>query len=97
MFESGLKKEGFIVHTSWRLSKPVLVLADRGISCSPALCRAVEALQWHYLFRVTCQTKIVTADGDYAIAQQVQPGDVWMQSGRVFKQRGRIPAHAHAL
>lgn len=78
-------------------SQTVLVLADRGIGCSPGLCRVVEALQWHYLFRVTCQTKIVTADGDYPIAQQVQPGDVWMQSGRVFKQRGRVPAHARAL
>lgn len=75
----------------------VLVLADRGIGCSPALCRVVEALEWRYLFRVTCQTKLVTAEADYTIAQQVQPGEVWMQSGIVFKQRGRIPAHARAL
>lgn len=75
----------------------VLVLADRGIGCSPALCRVVEALAWRYLFRVTCQTKIVTPEGDYTIAQQVQPGDVWLQSGQVFKQRGHIPAHARAL
>lgn len=75
----------------------VLVLADRGIGCSPALCRVVEALGWHYLFRVTCQTKIVTEDADYTIARQVQPGEVWMQSGQVFKKRGRIPAHARAV
>jgi hypothetical protein len=78
-------------------SVPVLVLADRGIGCSPDLCRVVEALGWHYLFRVTCQTKIVTADGDYTIARQVQPGEVWMQSGRAFKKRGRLPAHARAI
>lgn len=66
----------------------VLVLADRGIGCSPALCRVVEDLRWHYLFRVTCQTKVVTETADYAIARQVQPGEMWMQSGRVFKQRG---------
>jgi len=77
--------------------RPVLVLADRGIGCSPALCRVVQDLHWHYLFRVTCQTKIVTAEADYTIAQQVQEGQVWMQSGRVFKQRGHIPAHARAL
>lgn len=77
--------------------KAVLVLADRGIGCSPALCRMVEALHWQYLFRVTCQTKIVTDLGDYPIARQVQPGELWMQSGQVFKQRGRIPAHARAL
>lgn len=78
-------------------SKSVLVLADRGIGCSPALCRVVEELEWHYLFRVTCQTKLVTDDTDYTIAQQVRPGEVWQQSGRVFKQRGRIPAHARAV
>lgn len=78
-------------------ARSVVVLADRGIGCSPALCRAVEALKWHYLFRVTRQTKIVTDEGDHTIAQQVQPGEIWMQSGQVFKQRGRIPAHARAL
>jgi hypothetical protein len=75
----------------------VLVLADRGIGCSPDLCREVEALGWKYLFRVTCQTKIVTETGAYTIAQQVQPGEIWAASGTVFKQRGRIPAHARAL
>jgi hypothetical protein len=78
-------------------SRPVLVLADRGIGCSPGLCRVVEALGWQYLFRLTSQTKVVTAQADYTIAQQVQPGKVWMQSGQVFKQRGRIPAHARAV
>lgn len=75
----------------------VLVLADRGIGCSPELCRQVDALGWHYLFRVTCQTKVVTEETDYTIAQQVQPGECWMQSGTVFKRRGRLPAHARAL
>jgi hypothetical protein len=75
----------------------VLVLADRGIGCSPDLCQAVAKLGWCYLFRVTCQTKIVTAEGDCTIAQQVQPGDIWAASGLIFKRRGRIPAHARAL
>jgi len=57
----------------------------------------VAGLQWRYLFRVTCQTKVVTEDGDYTIAQQVRPGEVWMQAGRVFKKRGQIPAYARAL
>ncbi|MBI1256638.1 MAG: transposase [Chloroflexi bacterium] len=77
--------------------RQVLVLADRGIGCSPALCRAVAELGWQYLFRVSCQTKVVTDTEDYTIAQQVQPGEIWAQSGRVFKQRGRIPARARAL
>jgi Transposase DDE domain len=75
----------------------VLVLADRGIGTSPDLCRAVAALGWHYLFRVTCQTKIVTTAGALTIAQQVQPGEIWAAQGLVFKQRGRIPAQARAL
>ena len=75
----------------------VLVLADRGIGCSPDLCRAVERLGWRYLFRLTCQTKIVTDEGDYTIAQQVQPGELWAAEGLVFKQRGHLPARALAL
>jgi hypothetical protein len=75
----------------------VLVLADRGIGTSPDLCRAVSGLEWHYLFRVTCQTKIVTEMGAFTIAQQVQPGEIWAASGEVFKQRGHIPAQARAL
>lgn len=75
----------------------VVVLADRGIGTSPELCRVVDQLGWNYLFRVTCQSKIVTPTGDYTIALQVQPGQSWQASGLVFKQRGRIPAHARAL
>lgn len=75
----------------------VLVLADRGIGCSPDLCRVVAKLEWTYLFRVTCQTKIVTEQGDFTIAQQVQPGEIWAQEGVIFKQRGRIPGSARAL
>jgi hypothetical protein len=75
----------------------VLVLADRGIGTSPDLCRAVERLGWSYLFRVTCQTKIVTAAGALTIASQVQPGEIWAAEGLVFKKCGRIPAQARAL
>lgn len=75
----------------------VLILADRGIGTSPALCRAVAKLGWHYLFRVTCQTQVVTSTGELTIAQQVQPGEIWAASGAVFKKRGHIPAHARAL
>jgi len=75
----------------------VLVLADRGIGTSPELCRAVADLEWQYLFRVTCQTKIVMAVGDATIAQQVQPGEIWQAQGLIFKKRGRIPAYARAL
>jgi hypothetical protein len=75
----------------------VLVLADRGIGTSPELCRVVANLGWHYLFRITCQSKIITDSGEYTIAQQVQVGEIWQASGMVFKKRGRIPAHVRAI
>jgi len=61
-----------------------LVLADRGIGTSPRLCCLIdEVLNWRYLFRVTCQTKIVTDEADYTIAQQVQPGEIWYAKGKL--------------
>jgi len=53
---------------------PVLVLADRGIGTSPKLCQKVADMGWHYLFRVTRQSKIITEQGKYTIYQQVQAG-----------------------
>jgi hypothetical protein len=76
---------------------PVLVLADRGIGTSPKLCQKVEALGWHYLFRVTKKSKILVGEDAYTIYQQVQVGQSWSASGIVFKKRGHIPAHARAL
>lgn len=75
----------------------VLLLADRGIGTSPELCRKVDELGWYYLFRVTKQSKIITDEGDFTIYQQVQAGQTWAASGLIFKQRGRIPAHARAI
>lgn len=75
-----------------------LVLADRGIGTSPQLCRYLdELLAWRYLFRVTCQSKIVTQTGDYTIAKMVHSGEIWASSGKIFKKRGQIPAHARAI
>lgn len=78
-------------------NRTVLVLADRGIGTSPALCRQVAAMEWTYLFRVTKQSKICTEQGEYTVAQTVQPGELWSASGKVFKKRGQIPAYALAL
>lgn len=77
--------------------KSVVVMADRGIGTSPRLCQAIEGLGWHYLFRVTCQSKLCTPTAEYTIAQMVQPGEVWSAQGLAFKKRGRIPATAHAI
>jgi len=75
----------------------VIVMADRGIGTSPDLCRAVDDMGWKYLFRVTRQSKICTETGDFAIADMVEAGEIWEASGKVFKQRGQIPAHARAI
>lgn len=78
-------------------NKKVLLLADRGIGTSPELCRRVDALGWHYLFRVTKQSKIITDDGEFAIYEQVDVGGSWAASGLIFKKRGLIPAHARTV
>jgi len=77
--------------------RPVLVLADRGIGNSPALCRAVAALGWHYLFRVPKTVKIKTDGGKLHPFKEVNKGGRWSASGLVFVKRGRIPAHVRAI
>lgn len=77
--------------------RPVLLLADRGIGTSPALCKEVEALGWHYLFRITKQCKILTDAGEFTPYKEVKKGGRWSASGTVFIKRGRIPAHVRAI
>lgn len=77
--------------------KRVIVMADRGIGTSPALCRGIADLGWEYLMRVTGQSKICTTTGEYTIAQMVAPGEVWSAEGRIFKKRGQLPAYARAI
>lgn len=75
----------------------VTVLADRGIGTSPDLCRCIAQLGWHYLFRVTCQTKVCTPEADFTIAKMVSEGEIWVCEGKVFKKRGRLDAQAVAI
>lgn len=86
-----------VVQKAMPVTYAVYVLADRGIGTSPDLCHAVANLGWYYLFRVTCQTKIVTDADEYTIYQQVEVGQSWQAQGLIFKKRGRIPAFAVAL
>jgi hypothetical protein len=75
-----------------------LLQADRGIGTSPDLIEEVERLGWRYLFRVQGTSKLVKADGtDYALREVVEPGEIWSAQGRVFKQRGQIPAYARVI
>lgn len=73
--------------------RSVLVMADRGIGTSPALCQAVAALGWQYLFRVVNTVKIKTDSGILHPYSEVKRGGRWSASGLVFTNRGKIPAH----
>ena len=77
----------------------VRVLADRGIGTSPLLMRGIAALGWTFLFRVTKQSKIILPTGEAVTFydQVTAPGQTYAASGRVFKKRGRIPAHVRVL
>lgn len=78
-------------------NRPVLVLADRGIGTSPALCKAVEALGWKYLFRVVKTVKIKTERGKLLPYAEIKKGGRWAASGTVFITQGRIAAHIRAI
>ena len=41
--------------------------------------------------------QIITAQGEYTIHDQARPGKIWAACGKVFKKRGRIPAHVRAI
>jgi len=77
----------------------VLVLADRGIGTSPELMRGIMSLGWHFLFRVTKQSKVILATGEEVTFydQVTQPQQSYQASGIVFKRRGRIPAHVRVI
>jgi hypothetical protein len=77
----------------------VRVLADRGIGTSPLLMRGIMALKWTFLFRVTKQSKLILPSGEAVCCydQVTAPGHTYHASGRVFKKRGRIPAHVRVL
>jgi hypothetical protein len=78
---------------------PPLVQADRGIGTSPALCRAVEALGWRYLFRVQNHTQVLTRPNHFVPLHRLvhKPGQQWSGYGVVFKKRGRLRAYVHVL
>ncbi len=75
-----------------------LVQADRGIGTSPALIRVVEALGWHYLFRVQGHTRFQFPDGQtVALKEVVTKSGQWTGQGQVFKKAGWLPAIAHVI
>jgi len=75
-----------------------LVQADRGIGTSPDLIRVVEALGWHYLFRVQGQARFQFADGHTAALNTLaKRGQCWTGHGNVFKKAGWLPAIVHVI
>lgn len=75
----------------------VVVLADRGIGSSSALCRTVTDLGWQYLFRVNKHITIETPDGRVRIADMVGEGEYWTARGKIFKRKLGIKGRAFAL
>lgn len=61
--------------------------------------RAVDTLRWQFVFRITCQSKIVLEDGTaVTLYQQVNaPGDAYRADGLIFKKRGRMPGHIRVV
>lgn len=86
-----------LVQRSMPSGMKAVVLADRGIGTSPRLCKRVNAKGLKYLFRITRQVKIINEAGELTIYHQAKPGQSWSASGKVFKKRGRIPAHVRAI
>src|SRR5882672_10189124 len=75
-----------------------LLQADRGIGTSPDLIRVVEALGWHYLFRVQGQTHFQLTDKhSVALQDLVTRGGRWTAQGKVFKKVGWLPSIAHVI
>jgi hypothetical protein len=75
-----------------------LLQADRGIGTSPDLIRVVQALGWHYLFRVQGTTRFQLPNGQaVSLRQLVSPGGHWTAQGKVFKKAGWLDCIAHVL
>ncbi len=67
----------------------VLVQADRGIGCSPALLQAIAQQGWYYLMRVQKSVRLVLEDGrEVAFGTQVAQGEVWQAEVWAFKKAG---------
>jgi hypothetical protein len=80
-----------------RGSRP-LVQADRGIGCSPALIKVIQAMHWHFLVRVQKSTRLQTAPGKtHALGELVKPGESWSGQGQVFKKAGWMSLSVHLV
>lgn len=75
----------------------VILLADRGIGNSSALCDVVTKLGWHFLFRVTARASVTINGHSHTISKMVQEGETWHGYGHVFKSNGNFLAHAIAI
>ena len=74
---------------------PVLVQADRGIGCSPALLAAIEALGWYFLVRVQRTVRLQVAGREVPFGTLVpKPGTHWTGAVHAFKAAGWRPCWA---
>ncbi len=75
--------------------REVLVEADRGIGCSPALLRAIARRGWYYLMRVQRTVRLILEDGrEVEFGTQVCPGELFESVGWAFKKGGWLRCRA---
>lgn len=73
-----------------------VVQADRGIGNSSRLMAEVEALGWHFLFRVNSSSYLELTDGQRVkLCDLVQPGKSWSGQGILFPTRRSTPLYVH--
>jgi hypothetical protein len=74
----------------------VLVEADRGIGCSPNLLKAIQAMGWYYLVRVTGNVHLILQDGKEVCFSSLVPsiGQSWSAEVYAFKKAGWLKCWA---
>lgn len=73
-------------------AREVVVLADRGLSGS-ALARLAQERGWHYLLRVTRQTRVRTAAGEVRALGDLVPGpgrQICLRQARLYAPRRKV-------
>lgn len=73
--------------------RQVVVLADRGIGYSTAMCKEVINLGWTFLFRAVKDITIETAQGVVRPKDIVKPCQTWRASGRIFASGEGVEGH----
>ena len=74
-----------------------LVITDRGLGNSPALCKAIKDMGWDYELRLPKNVKMDTAEGRVCLYDLASEGKRYSGSGTVFVKKGRVDAHVRII